>query len=547
MKKNRKSTKDIDRSGAANKIHLPYYNNYPEDDINIEFVNEEEKLKQKKRKTAKITVTVILCGLAALLVCGFFLLREFVFYPDFTKATGKTLSALAHDTEFNFAKFESEGQTKIDYSYDGTSVSYWETHKNANSNMRITVDENGDEQSYQHIVKGNEFAVKYGGNWYGASAKNAENNIAASDLPKLSSAEATYLLNYLGYVAKSADADKDERITANFAKKVFSESSISVCDSFRGIYGILDSERYVKSRVYAVTNENLAELLDNFAEQMRGADIRVQTAFRNWADINIFKGTKTFNEMLEEIEKYADEIREKDSFTSYVEICYTGQELSALLISTETEISNDKTEHSQIVADFYYNGAMISTEKKTVKADGTEENKTLSELQITVQTAGSSASYRIHTDTDGITTDIKLLLDNSANTFELTALCGETEAFAAKGVYSDTKEQVDLKVTSVTRGGKEDKDFKLALTFYYKSTDIEIVEYRDILSMSESDLRALKDNVFDWELPIPADRDELDKEAKKFFGLDELIDKAKENLKKQQEAEASKGKNETKK
>ena len=47
MKKNKRNIKNMGQSGAASKIHLSYYNNYPEDDLNLEFVNEEEERKTK--------------------------------------------------------------------------------------------------------------------------------------------------------------------------------------------------------------------------------------------------------------------------------------------------------------------------------------------------------------------------------------------------------------------------------------------------------------------------------------------------------------------
>ena len=94
-------------------------------------------------------------------------------------------------------------------------------------------------------------------------------------------------------------------------------------------------------------------------------------------------------------------------------------------------------------------------------------------------------------------------------------------------------------MTSVTRAGKLDEDIRFAATFYYKTTDIEMVAYKDLLSMSEDELLALKDIAFDWEMKLPEDLDELNEETKKFFGLEELMDKAREELEKEQKAEGS--------
>lgn len=542
MSKKKKMINNVGGAGTSRKLDLPYYSNYPDDDVDIEFVDEETERKKKRHKTLTITLSVISGALVVLIIAGFFLLRHFVFYPDFTTAAKNTVTSLAHDTEFDFSSFEREGQSTLGYNYDGTHISAWETHKNTDMSMRITVKENGEEKQYKHIVKNNEFAALHGGQWYGAASKGADRMIESSALPKLSSAEATYMLTYLEYISKASAEDKDAKITENFIKKVFNGSSISLSEDFRGVYGIFDSERYVKSRAYTINNDNLAEFINNVAAELRVADITVQIAFRNWADMNMFEGTKTFSEMLEELEKYADEIKAQDPFTMILEVCYAGQNLSAILMENSTTISDSETEKTQLVADFYSNGAKIRTEKKIVNTDGVERDNTFDEIQITVEESDTAASYRVHMNTDGVNTDIKLMLNNADNTFELVAFCENTEAFKATGLYSDTKEQFDLKVTNVVRNGQTDTDFQLAVTCYYKTADIEMTAYKDILTMSEGELRALKENLFDWEMKLPEDEEELESEINKFFGLDKLIEDAKAELKKQEESSKSESK-----
>ena len=542
MSKKKKMINNVGGAGTSIRLDLPYYSNYPDDDVDIEFVDEETERKKKRHKTLTITLSVISGALVVLIIAGFFLLRHFVFYPDFTTAAKNTVTSLAHDTEFDFSSFEREGQSTLGYNYDGTHISAWETHKNTDMSMRITVKENGEEKQYKHIVKNNEFAALHGGQWYGAASKGADRMIESSALPKLSSAEATYMLTYLEYISKASAEDKDAKITENFIKKVFNGSSISLSEDFRGVYGIFDSERYVKSRAYTINNDNLAEFINNVAAELRVADITVQIAFRNWADMNMFEGTKTFSEMLEELEKYADEIKAQDPFTMILEVCYAGQNLSAILMENSTTISDSETEKTQLVADFYSNGAKIRTEKKIVNADGVERDNTFDEIQITVEESDTAASYRVHMNTDGVNTDIKLMLNNADNTFELVAFCENTEAFKATGLYSDTKEQFDLKVTNVVRNGQTDTDFQFAVTCYYKTADIEMTAYKDILTMSEGELRALKENLFDWEMKLPEDEEELESEINKFFGLDKLIEDAKAELKKQEESSKSESK-----
>ena len=112
MKKSKKNINGIGKSGATSDIRLSYYNNYPDDEAEFSIVNEEEERKNKKRRVTKITTFILLGVLAIALVVGFFLIREFVIYPDFTKAAQNTVSMLAHDTEFDFSKLSREGQSK---------------------------------------------------------------------------------------------------------------------------------------------------------------------------------------------------------------------------------------------------------------------------------------------------------------------------------------------------------------------------------------------------------------------------------------------------
>lgn len=533
MKKRKKDIKNVGEGIGADKLELPYYNDYPDDDIDIEFINEDEERKKKKRKALTVTLSIISGVLVILLVAGFFLLKHFVFYPDFVDATKNTVADFIPETEFDFDKFESNGQSTLAYNYDGTYVSKWETHDGVDSNMRITVRENGEDKQYRQVVKDKEFAMLCSDKWYGAAAKDAEQTVASSAVAKLGSAEATHLLTYLEYISKASAKDKDAKITYNFIKKVFNDCAISESEDFHGVYVILDSERYVKSRTYTVNNDNLSDFIRNIALQLREADITVQIAFRNWADMNLFDGEKTFGEMLAEIEDYADKIKAEPIFTTVLEVCYSGNKLSALLITTKTQISEEESEHSHTILDCYSNGAKLRAEKKTFDASGAELTKELTELQLAMQDSDTACVYQLDANTDGASAKIKLTLNKAERSFELVASCGETEALKATGVYSDTGEQFDIKCKSLVRGGKEDTEFQFAVTCYYRTTDIELPAYKNILAMSESELEALKSDLFDWEMQIPASAEELETEINKFFGLDELIEKAKADAKKQ--------------
>ena len=542
MKKN----KEIKAETSRQRLDLPYYNNYPEDDLAIEIVDEDAD-KQKRRKTLTITLSVLSGVLVILAVAGFFVLKQFYFYPRFADALEATVVDMLPDTEFDFAKFEGNGQSTVSYSYDGTSVSYWETHNKADSSMRLTVNEGGTEKIYKKVVSGGEFAVTYGGEWYGTTSKNASAMLDASHIApssssdvKLTGAEGEQLLTYLEYLAKASSAGKDVKIAANFVDQIFESSSISVSEDFHGLYGILGSDRYVKSRTYAINNANLAEFIKNFVSGIKVADPTVQNAVKRTVIANYTQGGETFDEFLDGLSTYADELTKAEAFTALLEICYSGNKLSAILLNTETTVSEEEKLCEQLIFDFYSNGFKMFSEKKTVAADGTESDKETSEIQMTAQFSDSGAAYKVLVNTEGVESTLNLTLNSLSGKFRLSVSVLENELFVAEGVYSDTKEQFDIKIMSVTKNGAASSDIQFALTCYYRTTDIVLPGYRDILAMDPSHLEGIRSTAFDWSISIPENGESLREEAYKFFGIKDAVEKAKKDaLKAQSEAQSN--------
>lgn len=542
MRKN--EDKKVIADGA--KLQLPYYNNYPDDEPIIKVLSEEDEQRERRRKAAVITLPIVAGALVILAIVSFFLLKSFVFFPNFSDAFENTLESMIPDTAFDFAKLEKEGQTSLEYNYDGMSISYWETHKGSASSSRMTVKDNGDEDSYRYVSTNKEFAVMYGNAWYGAKVKDAEAALAAVPISpagnatsKLTEAEGAYLLTFLEYLGKVSSDDVNTKIATNFVDGVFKTSYEENVEVFRGTYAILDSDRYVKSRAYTIDNENLVSFINDLISELQVADPTVKEAFVKSVMAHITEGEMTFDGMIDELNGYIDEIKNNDPFKINLEICYSGKKLSAILITKNVTVSEEKTDYNQIIVDFFNNGIKIREESKTLDAEKNPADETYTEVNFALAPTANGFSLKVTSDTDGKAAQIKLTLNGVDGKFDLTASFEDTDTFTASGTYLDSKEQFDLKFTNVMRNGVSDNDFKFAVTFYYKTVDVEMPAYKDIFTMSSADLDAMRKNTFDWEFELP-EKDELRVDVEKFFGLDKAIAEDKKNNPPATDSEASK-------
>ena len=192
-----------------------------------------------------------------------------------------------------------------------------------------------------------------------------------------------------------------------------------------------------------------------------------------------------------------------------------------------------------VIVDFFNNGIKIREESKNFDSEKNPSDETYTEVNFALAPTANGFSLKVTSDTDGKAAQIKLTLNGVDGKFDLTASFEDTETFTASGTYLDSKEQFDLKFTNVTRNGVIDNDFKFAVTFYYKTVDVEMPAYKDIFTMSSADLDAMRKNTFDWEFELP-EKAELRSDVEKFFGLDKAIAEDKKNNPPATDSEASK-------